>query len=454
MKKYFSHIITSVSCLGMTFLCSPGCKKAENITIVAAKPEKGLESFLQPARSPVVHLYHDTVYTYNDNRPFTREAGEQLIIDEGTVIRFGISASIRINQGGILIANGTPENPVVFTLAAAAGTQRANWGGITIQGRSYDNSVSASGDPADVSGSLRYARIEFAGLVLTGVGSGTTVDHVQVSYTNSQTAIEIDGGTFNPRYLVSYACGGPVDFYITRGYTGNMQHLLAYRHPFFGAKNSNPDNALAGMFIENNPTDTSKKPYTFPVLSNLTVLGPNGQNGSMPGYSDTISARSAALITTGNTHFRIRNSLLLGFPEGAWYLDDPLTAGGIAGNRSEFTWSILQCNDSARAFYLKPGTYPPFNSGDFKDYILTPSFNNQLFPDAASFKFKDPFNYDIPDPLPATGSPVLTGADFSGADYSKPFFTQVPYKGALGTDNWLKGWTNFTPLKTNYNFPQ
>jgi len=49
------------------------------------------------------------------------------------------------------------------------------------------------------------------------------------------------------------------------------------------------------------------------------------------------------------------------------------------------------------------------------------------------------------------GSPVLTGANFEETPFSDPFFNKVSYVGALGTDNWLKDWTNFMPLRTRYN---
>jgi len=453
MKKYLYHTF-SIGCLGFALTCIPGCKKAEDITISAAKPEKDIKSFFgtdnSVNRPKVIHLYSDTVYNVSES--FTREAGEQLLIDEGTVLK-AATATITIKPGGVLLANGTSDHPIVFTSASAAGTQNKNWGGIIIQGNAADNSVTASGNPADFSGTLRYIRIEFAGLVLTGAGSGTTVENIQVSYAQGRPAFEIDGGTFNARNLLSYACGGSVDFYITRGYTGKMQNVLAYRHPFFGVNNPAPPNVLAGVFIENNPDDTAKRPYTNPIISNLTVIGPNALDGSSAVYSDTVSSRSAALVTSRNARFRIRNSLLLGFPEGAWYLDDSLIAAALVGKRSEFTYSIVQSNDSARAFYLKPGAYIPFSSKDFNEYMLVQCYDRQ-FKNAGDLMFRDPFNYDAPDPMPKEGSPVLTGADFSGADYSDAYFNKVTYTGAIGSDNWLRAWTNFTPLKTNYNFPK
>jgi hypothetical protein len=209
---------------------------------------------------------------------------------------------------------------------------------------------------------------------------------------------------------------------------------------------------VAGVFIENNPNNSGAKPNTAPVLSNLTVLGPDGQNGSAALYGDS-TQRGAALVTTGSALFHIRNSLFLGFPEAAWYLDDAPTADAIRFNRAEVMYSFFQCKDSARAFYLKPNVYPPFANNDFKNFILGPPFRDTLVANVAAYKFRDPFNYDNPAPFPGEGSMVLQGANFDGI-FSDAFFTRVGYRGALGKENWLEGWTNFTPLKTNYNFPQ
>lgn len=447
--KTINYSVFSGSGLFVLGLFLHSCKRSGDITISAPKPEQQIVITLPMPQ--VVHLYHDTVYILDQNMVI--DSGQQLIIDEGTLIKVN-GGSITVNPGGKLLANGTSQNPIVFTANASPGTANVNWDGIVLLGKSFNNAGNTAGNATDASGSLHYVRIEFGRLVLSGVGSGTTIENIQVSYAGKGAAFEINGGTFNARYLVSYACGGPSDFYITEGYTGKLQHLLAYRHPYFGAKSFTPPNALAGVFIENNPNDTTRTPYTYPVISNLTVLGPNGQAGSKAGYSDTLSIRPAALITTGNARFRIRNSLFLGFPEGAWYLDDSLTADGLVTRRSELTWSIVHSNDSTRTFYLKPGTYP--NAAGFKSYMLGAAFHNLQFTTAGDFMFNNSFSYDSPnpDPMPKPGSPVLTGADFSGGDYSDAYFNKVAYKGALGSDNWLRGWVNFNPLQTNYNYPQ
>jgi hypothetical protein len=454
------NILLHAGVMLLLLVAVTGCRKAEDIKSGGAKPEKVLLGFTggnnTQNRLAVVHLYSDTVYLLTEQ--FVREAGEQLVIDAGTLIKVAVGGApvgISIRPGGVIIANGTATDPIVFTANAPTGTQQRTWAGVDITGNSTDNSV--TGQQPDIthfSGSLKYVRIEFAGLILNKLGSSSLIENVQVSYAGPQSSFEINGGTFNARYLVSYACTGPVDFYINRGYTGKMQYLLAYRHPFFGSAGFNPSNALAGVFIENNPFNPiDARPYTFPSISNLTVLGPNRQNGSVSLYNDT-TFRTAALITTGSTGFHIRNSILMGFPGSSFYIDEYWTAYGLDNLYSDFMHSIVQSSYGYRTFYLLPGAYPPFLSVDFNEYMSESRFSNEIYDNASAFGWQDPFNYLEPDLMAAAGSPVLDSADFTGAVFSDPFFEKVSFRGAVGETDWLKGWTNFVPLKTNYNIPQ
>ena len=93
-------------------------------------------------------------------------------------------------------------------------------------------------DDADNSGALSYVRIEFAGypfqkdkeingLTLGSVGSGTEIDHVQVSYSNDDS-FEWFGGTVNCKYLVAYK-GWDDDFDTDNGFSGKVQYGLSLR---------------------------------------------------------------------------------------------------------------------------------------------------------------------------------------------------------------------------------
>ena len=151
--------------------------------------------------------------------------GATLRIEAGTTI-YGEGAStgaLVVAQGGTLMAEGTADNPIVFTSDALPGQhQRGQWGGLIINGRAPTNQGITQGegntgafggnDPNDSSGVIRYVRVEWAGIEFSpdnelngiafqGVGSGTVVEHVQVHF-NQDDGIEMFGGTVNIKYAL------------------------------------------------------------------------------------------------------------------------------------------------------------------------------------------------------------------------------------------------------------
>ena len=131
--------------------------------------------------------------------------GATLTIEPGVVIKGEkeSKATLIVERGGKLIAEGTSERPIVFTSAQAPGKRKpGDWGGIILLGKAKNNmgeqtieggvrSKHGGNDDTDNSGVLKYVRCEFAGIEYStdneinaitfgSVGSGTTVDYVQV----------------------------------------------------------------------------------------------------------------------------------------------------------------------------------------------------------------------------------------------------------------------------------
>lgn len=143
------------------------------------------------------------------------EDGSTITIPAGTVIRGDkqTQAALIIERGGQIFARGTASKPIVFTSEEAPGNRRpGDWGGLILCGRASNNKgeQQIEGGPrsyhgggsnpvdTDNSGVLSYVRVEFAGfpfqtdkeingITFGSVGSGTTVDHLQVSYSNDDS---------------------------------------------------------------------------------------------------------------------------------------------------------------------------------------------------------------------------------------------------------------------------
>ena len=242
-----------------------------------------------------IYLLQGQIYVKN---------GATLTIQPGTVVmgdKNTAGSGLFITQGSKLIADGTASNPIVFTSNQPAG-QRAlgDWGGIILMGKSTNNNAGgianieglaptfdtqygggANPDANDNSGILRYVRIEFPGyvyqpnkeingLTLGSVGRATTIDYVQVSFSNDD-AYEWFGGTVNCRHLVSYR-NLDDDFDTDNGFSGLVQYCLAVRDPLIA---DNPTVSTSeGFESDNDASGSANSPQTSAIFSNVTYVGP------------------------------------------------------------------------------------------------------------------------------------------------------------------------------------
>lgn len=419
--------------------------------------------------------------------------GTTLTIEPGTVIKGDkdTKASIIVQRGGKLIAKGTATQPIVFTSAQPAGSRRpGDWGGIILCGKAINNQGEASieggvnakhggNDNADNSGILSYVRIEFAGypyqpdneingLTLGSVGSGTQIDHVQVSYSNDDS-FEWFGGTVNCNHLIAYM-GWDDDFDTDFGFSGNVQFCLGVRNPRIA------DTSWSNGFeSDNDGKGSTKTPWTSAKFSNVTSIGPMASAADFANTADYINGggmdpKNGAKLGTflsgaqirRNSHLNICNSVFIGWPVGLiiendkgsttqkWALDGTMNfknnvfaGNGIIGTdvnkKTEPVWSDNSDNKEGRD---KKRT--PFS----EEYFKNPANGNQMFQTIAELGLTNCNALDKNfDPRPAAGSKLLGGANFGNMGALKP----VPYIGAFAQgDNWMDGWTNFDPQHTQY----
>jgi hypothetical protein len=279
-------------------------------------------------------------------------SGATLTIQPGTKI-FGDKAStgacLIITKGSKIHAVGTAAAPIVFTSNQPKGSrQSGDWGGVIILGDALINQNGGTGgngtaniegfapsflnefgggstpNDNDNSGEFQYVRIEFGGyvyqpnkeingLTMGGVGRGTTIDHVQTSFTNDD-AFEWFGGTVNCRYLVS---NRDLDdnFDTDFGYSGNVQFALALRDPSIA---DNPTVSTSeGFESDNDATGSSAAPKTKAVFSNITLIGPYRGNTSATiatGYERGARIRR-------NSELKIYNSIFMDFKKGVHFSD-------------------------------------------------------------------------------------------------------------------------------------
>lgn len=125
-----------------------------------------------------VYLIEDGVFIGDDNKE-----NSTLRIEAGTKILGNPGAFVSIMRGSKIFAEGTAENPIVFTALKESGRKRGEWGGLVLNGNAPINACKAGAsvceaisegikarevkfggnNASDNSGILRYVRVEFAG---------------------------------------------------------------------------------------------------------------------------------------------------------------------------------------------------------------------------------------------------------------------------------------------------
>lgn len=389
----------------------------------------------------------DTVYTIS-GFVFV-QPGAKLVIPAGTRLVGDTSATVQNSSivtlrgtatqpSGQLIAEGTASRPIVFTSGSPVGSrQRGDWGGIVLSGLADVNidgktgsteGVSGSYGPGgvlgspkndDVSGSLKYVRIEFGGakvspdneingLTLNAVGTGTTIENVQ-AHMIADDGFEWFGGTVNGKYLVS--SGNDDDaFDMDFGYSGKLQFLFA---------NQDPSLANRGFEIDNDGTGSDKTPYTSATIANVTLIG-TGKDKANNEDNDGFYLRR-------NNRLKIYNALVTNFAY-ALVIDGANTKANAANGNLVVRNSIL--NGSKGAYTFKGGS-----AADLEPIVANWGLQSNvsgILP-ASTFNAPNP----IPSAAASTGAinPSTLDAFFSSASYIGAF--------APGGANWTMGWTTF-----------
>jgi len=385
-----------------------------------------------------------------------------ITIEAGTIIKgvSGTKGALIIERGSKIMAQGTQSSPIVFTSDKPKGQRGyGDWGGLVICGNAptnkHDNgtgvgiaeggigSIYGGTDAADNSGVLQYVRIEFPGIPLTAtsnseingltlysVGSGTTIDHVQVSYSGDDS-YEWFGGNVNAKYLVAFR-GWDDDFDTDNGFSGKVQFFLSLRDP------ASADQSQSNGFESDNDADGSTlTPVTSPLFVNGSMFGPLATSASQ---INTLY-RNAMQLRRG-TRTSIYNSVFAGWPNGL-YID-----GQKGDAPAQAAANVLQVENSVLAGMT--ANFVTSYQADAEAWFTDASRNNQVMAANDLLMVADPFNLTAPDFLPSAGSPLLSGASFTNTRLSDSFFTTVAYRGAFGSTNWTAAWCNFDPQNTDY----
>jgi hypothetical protein len=419
-------------------------------------------------------LFADTVYTL---KGFIKVAnGATLTIQPGTTIQGDyntLGSSLFVQRGARIVANGTAQQPIVFTSSRPVGQRQAgDWGGLVVVGNGVINRASpvilegtntgANNPPvdysggnnnADNSGTLRYVRVEFAGyatapdaelnsFTFAAVGSGTTVEYLQ-ALTGLDDSFEFFGGAMDAKYLVSYEAGDD-HFDMSEGFVGRLQFLIGYqsRQIIPRAAAGNPSADPQG--IENDgcngagcASGQNSTPLTIPLIANFTLVGP--PTGVFAGTAGAIGM----MLRRGVGGFYV-NGVLARWERAAMSLRDQSTLDRL--NPGDLSLRNIYLTQTGPTFEAAAGSTVQGTVD------LTAAAIQVATATAQSLVMSlptPPTNVSQLDWTPPAASPIATGglSAFTGTLQTKAgtFIVPTAYRGAADPagPKWWLGWTNY-----------
>jgi hypothetical protein len=355
-----------------------------------------------------------------------------LFIEPGTVV-LGSTAdqgTLVVIQDSKVFATGTPSLPIIFSSVQPLGGRAAgDWGGLVLNGRAPVNDPTipnnpdagegASGpfggdNPNDSSGVLQYVRVEFAGIrfsdtnelngiALQGVGRGTVVDHVMVSF-NQDDGIEFFGGTVNASFVFIYgARDDSID--CTLGWTGRIDNAVAIQRGDDGDNGFEWDNWEFGFDFESR---------SMPQVSNVTLVGLKDVPGVENGSGGRLRNGTAGLITGAIWYNFGRSGLRIQTEESMGEIED-----GNLNIANSIIYGVDPIYEGDDPAVIGAMVDSPANANIFTDPMLA-----------------DPLNPVKPDITPLAGSPAADASNAGTLDYIGGVNPNAP---------WIyEGWTSYS----------
>ena len=366
-----------------------------------------------------------------------------LTIEPGTVI-FGSAGAdaLVVNRGSQIFAEGTATRPIIFTSrsnieGAVNADTIGQWGGIVVLGRAPIHTCIGAGvaggtigcqsavegltgafyggaSPTENSGRLAYIQVRFPGfevspgnelngITLAGVGSGTTMNYIQV-HNSSDDGIEWFGGRINSKYLV--LTGNDDDNLDTDlGYKGFIQYVLVVQRGNGGDRIIEAE--TAGF--------ETRTPRSNVRLANFTFIS---------------SRPSDPILLRGGTDYSLINGIVRNVTNPCLDIDgaqtvapaDPTQPSPDEAGPPIFRSVVFGCPSAAR------------DEADVPLAQITPLItgNNNVLP---------PVTLTLVD-IWLPGANELAVPAFNPATINA-FFDATTYVGAFrsATDTWYTGWT-------------
>lgn len=362
--------------------------------------------------------------------------GVTLTIESGVTVKSDANEPsttyLLIEPGAKIMAEGTKDKPIVFTSGKASPAHQ-DWGGVIVCGKAPINVAGGTAasemgagvtyggtDANDNSGVLRYVRVEFTGKKQTqtkehngftfeGVGAGTTLEYLAV-YKGGDDAFEFFGGTVNAKYLFAYGAQDDI-FDWTFGWSGKGQFWVGIQ---------GDDVADRGFEGDNNSSNNSLSPFSYPTLSNITLVGSSSAKTGDDPATATETGKTRAIKLREGTKGKFMNLSASNFNSGVEVEHDQTITNLEAGELQIMNSDL----SGAKLFsYKKTGG----DSADPSKKLDDASLNNSTG--------TSPLSY-------LSGHVGTNGSGAINPNTVNSWFDAASYKGAVQAGNdWTAGWT-------------
>lgn len=418
-------------------------------------------------------LVADSVY-YIDGYVFV-ESGT-LAIEPGTVIMAfeepssvadGNESSLIITRNAQIDAEGDDQDPIIFTSELDGEpfgetlilnqTNSKLWAGLIILGQAPINSEGATevqiegipdgearalygGDnPEHSSGILKFVSIRFTGaeigpgdeiqgLTLGGVGSGTTLEYIDI-FVSGDDGIEIFGGTVDIKY-VSAAFAEDDAFDYDLGWSGTGQYLFALQ----GGNGADHGAEWDGAKPDNNAVS-----YSTARLYNMTLIG-QGLNSTQR------DANAPAVMMRDGSAYSLYNSIVTDFNGLGIQIEDDnksedsydKTINDVNGDGASVAGNIWYTGNATSIETMISVTSGSPRDPDGSTIASWLNNRDNLFEDPELGGICRTVGCGVLDPVPASASSLSGAVNVVDANVD-----QTSFKGAFDPagPSWIAGWT-------------
>jgi hypothetical protein len=374
------------------------------------------------------------------------EAQTQTDLDADTLIADFPTVTTAGRWGGLVVLGNAPIANYTGTTNIGEdrieGFQPAASADLDADGRAdvieYGGSTSA-----DNSGTISYVSIrhggyvyatntEINGLTLGGVGSGTTINNVEV-FANADDGIEFFGGTVNTSNIV-LAFNQDDSFDIDQGYSGTNQFWFSIQAPKLAdGVGSAHDNGGEWDGVTGTVADNASN--SAPVIYNATFIG-SGTTALVGNDKG-----NNAIFLDDRFKGKVYNSVFDDFKEDLIEVTSDGKGSGLtfANNTiGRFGGGAYTGTNASNLTYLDTATNAVDTFFDSTGAPINGNSNGGVNPMFKTYTRNVALELTAIDPRPASGSPLLSSSLQTGAPIA------AAYRGAFGGTNWAAGWTKMS----------